>query len=41
MLVDGFFTANILIPRIKTILEVNGPLDFNGLNKLRKRILTK
>lgn len=41
MVVDSFYTANILIPSEKTIIEINGPIDFNGLNKMKKRTLTK
>ena len=41
MVVDGFYTANILIPSEKTIIDIQGPIDYNGLNKVRKRMLTK
>jgi hypothetical protein len=40
-LVPDFYTADIYLPGLNTLLDVHGPSHFNGLQKMEKKDLTK
>ena len=41
VVIDGLFKVDVYIPSEKMIIDLHGLQDFNGLNKLKKRVLSK